>query len=157
MGLVVKIPNTFDSRNRDAREIVADLVALGKSPCRLTIAGSHRLDPSATAAALREQWASIVELVGFEPLRVVTGCAPGGAEKAARLAAKSVTGKLAAVFHRPDMVHSTSAATMFMNIMLSRVGDALLVLEIGPKPTCANLRASFAEWPGKRIYAVEVG
>ncbi len=148
--------NTMDSRNRDARAIVADLVALGEAPCRLVVVGSHKLDPSATAEALRDQWSSIVELVGFEPKRIITGCAPGGAEKVARLVAKSVTGKLAAVFHRPELVNSAKNAEMFMNILLARTGDVALILATGTKPTCTNLRRSLGEW-GKRSHQVEVG
>lgn len=146
----------MDSRNRDAKEILADLAVLGAEPCRLVVVGSHKLDPSDTASALREQWSSIVELIGFEPRRLITGCAPGGAEKAARLLAKQVTGKLAAVFHRPTMVNSAKTAEMFMNILLSRAGDAALILATSAKPTCMNLRGSLAEWD-KRSYQVEVG
>jgi predicted secreted Zn-dependent protease len=148
--------NTMDSRNRDAKAIIADLAALGEGSCRLVVVGSHKLDPSQTASALREQWSSIVELVGFEPKRIITGCAPGGAEKAARLVAKSVTGKLAAVFHRPELVHSAKTAEMFMNILLAKTGDVALILATGTKPTCSNLRHSLGEWR-KRSYQVEVG
>ncbi len=147
----------MDSRVRDAREIVADLDAMGPDPCRLTIAGSRKLDTSAVADALREQWPQIVELVGFEPKRIVTGCAPEGAEKAARLAARAVTGELAAVFHRSTMTHGPATAEIFLNILLSRTGDALLILAPNKKPACAKLRCAFAEHPGKKIYQVEVG
>jgi len=146
----------MDSRNRDAKEVLADLVGMGSKPCRLTIAGSNRLDASATAAVLREQWSAIVDLVGFEPRRIVTGCCPAGVEKAARIVAKSVTGKLAAVFHRPELILSVKTAEMLMNIMLSKGGDALLVLARGSKPACANLRQQFIGWQ-KKVYQVEVG
>lgn len=149
--------NRMDSRNRDAREIVADLDKVGRGPCRLTIAGSRKLDTSAVADALREQWSQIVGLVGFEPKRIVTGCAPEGAEKAARLAARDVTGELAAVFHRSTMTHGPATAEIFLNILLSRAGDALLILAPNKKPACAKLRCAFAEHPGKKIYQVEVG
>lgn len=147
----------MDSRVRDAREIVADLDAMGPGPCRLTIAGSRKLDTSAVADALREQWSQIVELVGFEPRRIVTGCAPEGAEKAARLVARAVTGELAAVFHRSVLTHGPTQAEMFLNVLLSRAGDALLILAPGAPATCRKLRAAFAEHPGKKIYQVEVG
>jgi len=151
----VKKPNQMDSRNRDAKEILADLEAMGREPCRLVVSGSRALDPEQMADALTEQWSSIVELVGFRPARVVTGCLPVGAEKAARLAAKRVTGKLAVVFHRPDMVHSATAAEMLMNILLSKSGDAALILATNSKPACTNLRRQFAGWD-KRVYQVEV-
>lgn len=149
-------PNTFDTRNRDAKAVVADLVAMGKERCRLVIVGSHKLDPIKTADALRDQWSTIVELVGFRPGRIVTGCAPGGAEKAARLVAKSVTGKLAAVFHRPELVHSIRDAEMFSNVLLARTGDVALILATSSKPTCTNLRRSLMEW-NKGFHQVEVG
>lgn len=152
----MKRPNQMDSRNRDAKAISADLEALGRDPCRLVIVGSRVLDPGQMAGALVEQWSSIVGLVGFRPKRIVTGCLPAGAEKAARLAAKRLTGKLAAVFHRPELVYNTKTAEMFMNVWLAKAGDAALILATGSKPTCANLRGSFAEW-GKLSYQVEVG
>lgn len=148
--------NRMDSRNRDAKEIFADLDALGKKPCRLIVVGAHSLDPRATADALVDQWSSIVDLIGFEPKRIITGCRPVGAEKAARLTAKRVTGKLAAVFHRPELVYNAKAAEMFMNIWLARSGDTALILATGSKMTCANIRASLLEW-GKKFYQVEVG
>lgn len=148
--------NQMDSRNRDARAVVADLKAMGEHRCRLVVAGSHKLDPVETSWAIREQWPEIVKFLGWRPERIVTGCAPGGAEKAARLAAKGVTGKLAAVFHRPELVHSARQAEMFMNILLSKAGDAALILATGTKPTCTNLRRSMGEWD-KRSYQVEVG
>lgn len=157
----MKKPNQMDSRNRDAKLIFADLEALGKEPCRLVVAGSHRLDPGETADALVEQWSAIVELVGFEPKRIITGCAPVGAEKAARLAAKRLTGKPAVVFHRPTFtpagfIQTTKTAEMFMNISLAKAGDAGLVLAVGSKLTCKNLRGSLGEWD-RRTYQVEVG
>lgn len=157
----MKKSNQMDSRNRDAKLIFADLEALGSGPCRLVVVGSHKLDPASLADSLVDQWSAIVDLVGFEPRRVITGCAPVGAEKAARLAAKRVTGKLAVVFHRPmftqaGLIQSTKTAEMFMNIWLAKAGDAGLVLAPNAKPTCANLRKSLAEW-GRRCYQVEVG
>lgn len=154
----MKRPNPMDSRNRDASEIIAAMEALGRemAPCRLVIVGSHNLDPRETADALHEQWSAIVGLVGFRVQQVITGCAPAGAEKAARLVAKRVTGRLAVVFHRPDLVHSARDAEMFMNVSLAKTGDAAVVLATSSKPTCANLRRSFAEW-GKRVHQVEVG
>lgn len=148
--------NRMDTRNRDAKEVVADLAAMGSRRCRLVVVGSHNLDASKTAEALREQWSSIVEVVGFSPDRIITGCSPVGAEKAARLVARSVTGELAAVFHRPELVHSIRNAEMFMNVLLAKVGDAALILAPSSKPTCANLRRSLGEWD-KRTYQVEVG
>lgn len=149
--------NRMDSRNRDAREIVADMDAVGPGPCRLTVAGSRKLDTSAVADALREQWPAIINLIGFQPAWIVTGCAPEGAEKAARLAARDVTGERAVVFHRSTMIHGPATAEIFLNILLSRVGDALLILAPNKKPACAKLRCAFAEHPGKKIYQVEVG
>lgn len=151
-----KKPNQMDSRNRDAKLIHADLEALGKEPCRLVIAGSHHLDARETADALRESWDGIVKMIGFKPKRIITGCRPVGAEKAARLAAKDLTGKLAAVFHRPELVHNAKTAEMFMGVSLSCAGDALLVLSIGKKQTCKNLRQQFIHWQ-KKIHQVEVG
>ncbi len=145
--------NRFDSRNRDAREIVADLT---KEKRRLAIVGSKNLEQAGRlVAGLRAQWSEIVELVGFEPERIVTGDAIGGAEKAARLLARSVTGKLAAVFHRADLLHR-SQSEMFLNILLARTSDAALILATSGKPTCMPLRHSLTEW-GKKYYQVEVG
>jgi len=155
-ALALKKPNKMDSRNRDAKLIFADLEALGADPCRLVVVGSHRLDPADTADAIVEQWDAIVGLVGFRPRRIITGCAPVGAEKAARLAAKRLTGKLAVVFHRPELVHSVKNAEMFMNISLAKAGDAGLVLATGSKLTHQNLRGSLWEWD-KKTYQVEVG
>ncbi len=148
--------NTMDSRNRDAREVRDALLAMGDGMRRLVVVGSHNLVADETADALRDQWSAIVKLVGFRPERIVTGCSPVGAEKAARLVAKSVTGKLAAVFHRPELVNSAKDAAMFMNIMLARTGDAALILATSSRPTCANLRRQLGEF-GKRLYQVEVG
>jgi hypothetical protein len=157
----LKKPNKMDSRNRDAKLIFADLEALGADPCRLVVVGSHRLDPADTAEALCDSWDELVDLVGFEPKRIITGCAPGGAEKAARLAAKSLTGKPAVVFHRPmftpsGYIQTTKTAEMFMNISLAKAGDAGLVLATGSKLTHQNLRGSLWEWD-KKTYQVEVG
>ncbi len=146
----------MDSRVRDAKDVLADLAALGKGRCRLAVVGSHKLSPSETAHALHEQWSSIVELVGFLPKRLITGCAPCGAEKATRLAARFVTGKRAAVFHRPTMVNSAKSAEMFMNILLARSCDAALILAAGTKPACVNLRLQVVDL-GKKFYQVEVG
>lgn len=156
----MKKPNQMDSRNRDAKLIFADLDALGRDPCRLIVVGSHKLDHGQLADSLVDQWSSIVELVGFRPKRIITGCAPVGAEKAARLAAKRLTGKLAVVFHRPmftqaGFIQSAKTAEMFMNIWLAKAGDAALILATSSKPTCANLRGSLAEWD-RRSYQVEV-
>lgn len=145
--------NQMDSRNRDAKAIVSDLAA--ERGC-LVVVGSHKLDPAATAEALRASWKPIVRMVGFEPTRIVTGCAAGGAEKAARLAARSLTGKPAAVFHRPDITHGSKQAEMFLNILLSRTGNAGLILATSAKPACVNFRRSMVEW-GKKFYQVEVG
>ncbi len=152
----MKRANSMDSRNRDAKLISADLGAMGRGPCRLVITGSRTLDARQTADALVEQWSTIVGLIGFKPTRLITGCLPVGAEKAARLAAKRLTGKPPAVFHRPELVASVRNAEMFMNVWLARTGDAALILATSQKPTCANLRGSFAEW-GKHTYQVEVG
>jgi hypothetical protein len=155
-GQTVKKPNSMDSRNRDARQIMEDLQKMGKEPCRLTIAGSHKLDAKDAAEALCDAWDEITDLIGFEPKRIITGCSPVGAEKAARLAAKSLTGKLAVVFHRPELIHSVKQADMFMNVVLSKGGDALLLLANGSKPACKNLREQFQHWQ-KKIHQVEVG
>lgn len=147
------MPNKMDSRERDAREIMADLAALGKDPCRLTIVGSHKLDSKQVGVALRAAWGDIVEVIGFTPKRVVTGCAPVGVEKAVRLAAKDLTGKRSVVFHRPLM--GAKNAEMFLNIWLAKAGDALLILAPGTKPASKNLRACFVEWR-KPIHQVEI-
>lgn len=150
------MPNQFDSRVRLGTEVMADLMAMGKDPCRLTVVGSHNLEAKDVADGLREAWDGIVEMVGFTPKRLVTGCAPVGVEKAVRLAAKDLTGKLAAVFHRPDMTYGRKQADMFMNISLAKAGDALLILAPGTKPACKNLRLCFVEW-SKPIHQVEIG
>lgn len=148
--------NQFDSRVRAGTEVMADLMAMGAQACRLTIVGSHNLEAKEVADGLREAWSGIIEMVGFSPKRVVTGCAPGGVEKAVRLAAKDLTGKLSAVFHRPDMTYGAKTAEMFMNVSLAKAGDALLILAPGTKPACKNIRRCFVEWR-KPIHQVEIG
>lgn len=147
--------NRMDTRNRDAKLVRADLEAMGPGPSLLVIVGNHGLRAARTADALAGQWSEIVDLVGFTPRRIVTGCAPSGAEKAARLVARRVTGKLPVVFHRPDLVFGFQKSNVFLNIDLSRWGHALLVLAKGSRPICDNIRQMFNEWD-KKFYQVQV-
>jgi len=69
------------------------------------------MDPAVQAASRVEQARSvrhgsgapgavvaILDLVGFEPRRIVTGCCPAGLRRRRVSSARAVTGKLAAVF-----------------------------------------------------------
>ena len=105
--------------------------------------------------AVRAQWSRIKSMFGFEPVRLLTGCANVGAEKAIRLAAKSLTGKLAVVFHRAEVTYGKRAAEEMRDILLAQEATALLLLTTGKK-TCKHARDTFSS-RGKKVYEVEVG
>lgn len=148
------MPNVMDSRNRSAFEIVADLKALGTVACRLAVLGSHDLDATQVSGLLTRSWSDVCDMVGFEPERVVTGCADVGAEKAMRLAAKEATGKLAAVFHRATTQFSVKQAEQVRDIILAQQCDALLLLTDGGK-CCKHARERFGSL-NKRVYELEI-
>lgn len=149
---MAKRPNQMDSRNRAADVVMADALALGDA-CRLVVAGSHNLRVEDVVQALRGSWVDVVELVGFRPARIVTGCSPSGAEKAARVAARSLTGALPVVFHRP--LTNARNAEILMDVCLARAGDALLLLAQSTRPINKHLRGSFHDWR-KPVYQVEI-
>lgn len=151
----MKIPNTMDTRNRSAFDVVGDLRALKRRPCLLAVLGSHRVDAGELSDALCLSWSVIQVQVGFEPVRLVTGCADGGAEKAARMAAKSITGKLAVVFHRAEVTYGKKPAEEMRDLLLAQEADALLLLAVGKK-VCKHASYLFAV-RGKKVYEVEVG
>jgi hypothetical protein len=119
------------------------------------VLGSHSLDAVQTADALDQQWSAVIELLHFEPVRLVTGCADVGAEKATRLAAKRVTGKLAAVFHRAEATYGIKKAEEMRDVILAQQADALLLLTAGTK-VCRHARERFSSL-GKKVYELEVG
>lgn len=146
--------NTFDSRNRSAFEIVKDLRALGTIACRLAVLGSHGLDAKQVSAAIGRSWSDVCDMVGFEPVRLVTGCADIGAEKAVRIIAKDVTGKLAAVFHRAEATYGPKEAERLRDIILAQQCDALLLLTDGGK-CCKHARDRFRSL-NKKVFELEV-
>jgi hypothetical protein len=146
--------NSMDSRNRSAFEIVADLKKLGTVACRLGVLGSHGLDAKQVAGGLVRSWGDVCDMIGFEPERLVTGCVDHGAEKAARLAAKECTGKLAAVFHRAEATYGVKEAERLRDIILAQQCDALLLLTDGGK-CCKHARERFGSL-NKKVFELEV-
>lgn len=142
--------NRMDTRERRADEIFAEL--RGTKGFKLAVLGSHSLDASAVADALLEQRDSIIELVGEKPVRLLTGCAPVGVEKAARLAAKKFTGKLAVIIHRAELTYGKKPAEQMRDILLAQESDALLLLGGGNK----HARDRFSGH-GKKVYEIEIG
>ena len=142
----------MDTRVRNAVHVMMDLTKL-EGP-KLTVVGAHTIDPKATADMLVEQWKDVVEMVGFEPVILVTGDADVGAEKAARLAAKRVTGRLAAVFHR-TLAASMKQSEAYRDYHLVDYGAALLVLSDGTKRCCKHLRDQF-DGRRKPVHVIEV-
>jgi hypothetical protein len=145
----------MDTRNRSAFDIVADLRAMKRRPCLLAVLGSHAVDAGELAKALRVQWSDIARQVGFSPVRLLTGCADGGAEKAVRLAARGVTGELAVVFHRAEITYGRKAAEEMRDLLLAQEADALLLLAAG-KRVCKHARERFGS-RGKKVIEIEVG
>lgn len=142
--------NRMDTRERRADEIFAEL--RGTKGFKLAVLGSHSLDASAVADALAEKRDVIVELVGDEPVRLLTGCAPAGVEKAARLAAKRFTGKLAVIIHRAELTYGQKPAEKMRDTLLAQESDALLVIGGGNK----HARERF-EAHNKKVYEIEIG
>lgn len=153
--------NQMDSRNRSAALIVHDLRELPGSPLvppgrrLLAVLGSHQFDAGKLAEAMRRRWSTFTTVVGFEPVRIVTGCAPSGAEKAARMVARDVTGRLAVVFHRAEITYGRGPAEQMRDVLLAQEADALLVLTTGRK-VCAHARDRF-RGHGKKVHEIEVG
>jgi len=147
--------NQMDTRNRSGFDVVADLRKLDRRRL-LAVLGSHNVPADEVAQSLREQWPQVVGIVGFEPVRLVTGCAPVGAEKAARLVAKSVTGKLAVVFHRADLVYGSKHAEGMRDMMVVQESAALLLLVTAAGKSFKNLRYLFPV-NGKKVHEIEVG
>lgn len=146
--------NSWDTRNRSAFDIVTDLRSMKKRPCLLAVLGSHNVDARELAGALIAQWREIVYTVGFDPVRLLTGCADVGVEKAVRLVSKNVTGKLPVVFHRAEITYGKKAAGGMRDVLLSQEADALLLLTAGKK-TCKHARERFGS-RGKKVFEVEI-
>jgi len=142
----------MDTRNRPAAEIIDDLRAM--KGCKLAVLGSLNIDAAASAAAIHVHQKSIIAMIGWHPVRLITGCRPVGAEKAARLAAKRFTGKLAAVIHRAEITYGIRTADMMANMIIEQASDALLILTSGPA-VCDLLRARF-EQNGKKVFEIEI-
>ena len=147
--------NQMDTRNRSGFDVVADLRKLDRKRL-LAVLGSHSIPANEVAKSLREQWSQVVGMVGFEPVRLITGCAPAGAEKAARLIAKSVTGKLAVVFHRADLVYGPKHAESMRDMLVVQEASVLLLLVTKPGQGLKNMRYLFPA-NGKKIHEIEVG
>lgn len=145
----------MDTRNRSAFDVVADLRAMKRRPCLLAVLGSHNVDARELAAVLRSQWLAVQARVGFEVVRLLTGCADVGTEKAARLAAKDVTGKLAVVFHRAELTYGKKPAEEMRDTLLAQEADALLLFTTGSKRVCKHARERFSS-RGKKIFEIEV-
>lgn len=149
--------NRMDSRNRSAFDIVHDLREMGaRERARLlAVLGTHHLDASDAADALRSQWSTVVDLIGFEPSRIVTGCGEGGTEKVARLIAKGVTGKLAVVFHRAVFTYGIKHAEEMRDLLIAQESGALLLVMVGKK-VCKRARDLFGARM-KKTFEIEVG
>lgn len=120
----------------------------------LAVLGSRNVDAGVLADAMRTQWPQFAAPIGFDPIRLMTGCAEAGVEKAARLAAKSITGKLAVVFHRAEVTYGKKPADEMMASLIAQEADALLILTTG-KPICAFARSRFIAW-NKKVYEIEI-
>ena len=145
--------NVLDTRTMRGDEVVAELRKT--KGLKLAVLGSHQLDAKAVASALIAQRDAIVDLVGKAPVRILTGCADVGAEKAARLAAKGITGNGAVVFHRPEITYGIKPAEQMRDVLLAQEGDALLLLTDGKK-CCKHARDRFTARM-KKIYEIEIG
>ncbi len=145
--------NRMDTRNRSAFDVVADLRKIGSARL-LAVLGTHQVDAGATSDALALAWPMIVGLVGFEPVRLLTGCSPSGVEKAVRIFSKSVTGKLAVVFHRAEITYGSKRAEEMRDILLAQEAGALLLVTAGKK-VCKHARDMFSSRM-KRVYEIEV-
>jgi hypothetical protein len=146
--------NQMDTRNRAADEIFAELRALRSKvggPCVLAVLGSHTVDAQQLADVLRTQWSTLVGNVGFEPKRLMTGCVDVGVEKAVRLAAKSITGKLAVIVHRAELTYGVKPAERMRDTLLAQEADALLLFGGG----CKHARERF--WGhGKKVIEIDI-
>jgi hypothetical protein len=146
----------MDSRNRSAVEILHDLrVSYSSEPCLLAVVGAHELDAHLLADVFRTRWPQLVAEFKFGPKRVMTGCADVGAEKAARLAAKSVTGKLAIVFHRAEASYGRKGAEKMRDDLLAQEADGLLLVTTRKNRKFTFLRERFAA-RAKPIVEVEI-
>ena len=143
--------NPFDTRNRPAGDVVADLRTL--DGLKLAVLGSNDVPAKAAAEAFVEHRRAIVDLIGGRPVRLVTSCRPVGAEKAARLAAKEFTGSPAVVFHRAEITYGVRPADMMANMIIAQEADALVVLTTG-SDVCGLVKARF-ESNGKNVYEIE--
>lgn len=157
--------NQFDTRVRSAHDVVSDLRfmyglsgpanGIGREPHTLVaILGSNRFSARDAADALVVNWGTVIDQFGFEPMRVLTGCGEVGAEKAARLAAKRLTGRLAVVFHRAELTYGRRQAEEIRDTLLAQEADALLLLTTGSK-VCRHARERFSS-RGKKVIEVEI-
>lgn len=145
----------MDTRNRHSSLIWDDLKKY-KRQCILAVLGSHNVPAGQVAASLRERWPAVMAMIGFEPVRLLTGCAPVGVEKAARIVAKTVTGKLAIVFHRAELVYGVKAAEQMRDGLIVQEANALLLLSVRLGKGMKNIRYLFPA-NGKKIHEIEVG
>lgn len=147
-------PNSMDTRNRSAFDVVKDLRGKFDGHYKVAVLGSHQIDATSLAAVLAD---AVEREVGpHEPFLVVTGCAPVGVEKAARLMAKDYTGRPAVVFHRADIVYGPKKAEEMRDVLLAQEASCLVVVTLGgKKKTCQNLRDRFTA-RGKKVHVIEV-
>lgn len=140
------MPNKWDTRERSAFDIVADL-RKHKKANKVAVLGPHDVDASALAEVLPD---AIRSAVG-DPDFILTGCADVGTEKAARLIAKKLTGERAVVFHRAHMVYGFKKAEQMRDILLAQESTSLVVVGTLNKHARARFRAH-----GKKVYEVEI-
>lgn len=144
--------NRMDTRERGADVIVAELREL--QGIKLAVLGSNNIPAKAAADAIIDHRKAIIDMIGGSPVRLVTSCRPVGAEKAARLAAKRFTGKLAVVFHRAEMSFGIRNADIMANMIIERESNALLVLSTGKK--ASELLSARFKQNGKKVYEIEI-
>jgi hypothetical protein len=143
-----------DTRRCAAFEVVDALREQGKGRV-LAVLGSHRVPAGELSRTLRARWGDVVDLVRFEPERIVTGCAPAGTEKAARLLAPRVTSGRAVVFHRAEVTYGRKGGEEMRDVLLAQEATSLLLVTTGA-PVCRHARERFGARM-KRVYEIEIG
>lgn len=126
----------------------------------LAVLGSHNVSVASAASMLVDNWKDVVDMVGFEPVCLVTGCWAGGVEKAARIVARTLTGRTAVVMRRNDDVPGWTssmgdrAPERWRDIMMAQAATSLLLVTSGNN-VCEHVRDRFAGW-GKQVHEIEV-
>jgi hypothetical protein len=142
----------MDSRNTSAFDIVAELRKV--KGFKLAVLGSHQLDAKKVAHDLFDLRREVITgFVGHEPVILLTGCADVGVEKAARLVAKKLTGRLAVVFHRASFTFGAKKAEEMRDGLLAQEADALLI--IGKGKVCQAAARLFGTF-NKKVFEIEL-